>query len=202
MYYKFFFVLFFFCLLLETSGVCSPGTYVCSNSCCNCPPGRYSSTSDAASCTLCSIGTFAAFSGSLKCGGCLPGFYQSTTGGTSCTQCTSPANSYSAAGVCCIAGNYAPYGSTSCSKCPVGWTSSAGASSCTVCAAGSETWLLQNTKMNIFLTYKLFCYTGTYLQTSGGTTCVSCDAGKSSYSGAGICCAAGYYAEYGSTSCR
>lgn len=133
--------------ILPCSTPCPSGQFgsITGSTSCNgtaCPLGQYGPTgatsSAAATCSPCPVGTYASATGSGKCTPVSNGRYINTTGATS-----------NSAGIACAAGYYAPVGATACLLCPPGFScgastqnpsvcpsqyySTGGASSCTVC---------------------------------------------------------------------
>ena len=102
---------------------CPAGKYSSSTnatSCSTCPKGTYSNTG-ASSCISCPKGSYSSNSGSSSCTKCAKGYYASNTGSRSCTKCS--------------AGYYSNTGASSCTKCASGYYSNSGASSCTKCSS-------------------------------------------------------------------
>jgi hypothetical protein len=161
---------------------CQPGTFYSdttirgtrTRTCVVCPPGKFSNTAGATSCTNCAAGSYAPGSGSQSCTPC-PANSVSSAGSSSCTVCVLPkfANDNKTLCTGCPAGKfYTAIGSQGprCENCPAGRTSpaeSTGISSCTACPAHHSS-------------------------TAGSSTCTPCAANERSVSG-GLCatCPAG-----------
>jgi hypothetical protein len=114
---------------------------------------------------------------------CLPGFYSTTgapqTGIEFCRKC--------------ISGMYCPDGKSAI-NCAPGSSSNVGATSCTLCPAGSSAW---GSSCRL-------CDAGTYTSSAGALTCTACALGSSApNSGATSCavCRAGYYAPNSISAC-
>jgi hypothetical protein len=178
--------------LLVTGGcsVCTPGTYQFNaTTCLPCPLGTASNVTGATVCPPCTPGTIATFLpgisvilGALQCTPCPSNTYQlgnvclnctalfpfslpGSTGLASCTGC--PAGQIVSGLTCtpCTPGLY-QVNATTCSPCPLGYTSVAGATVCNLCANG-------------------------YTPITGGV-CIPCAAGSSSTGGACTPCPLGY----------
>ena len=160
---------------------CPGGTYSSSSgasSCTKCSAGKYSSAGSS-KCTACPEGTFSS-DGASYCTDCPAGSYSSGTGNTSCTVC--PAGKYctgKANQTNCSAGKYrnVPGGTSSaaCTNCSAGYTSSAGATSCTQCSAGTYNDSAGSDSCKT-------CPAGYYC--TGGSNKTSCGTGKTSNAGA------------------
>ena len=111
------------------------------------------------------------------------------------TKC--PAGTYLSGNTCtaCPAGKYSAAGASSCSTCSAGTYSAAGSSTCSSCAAGQYSSAGASSCSN--------CSAGTY-SAAGSSTCSSCPAGKYSSAGASSCltCTAGYRCPGGSNRIR
>jgi hypothetical protein len=139
---------------LSCSGVCTsaPGSFcgraAATSNGAPCPPGRFSSASNASTCTPCGVGTMAPSPGVAACIACPPGRYTAVEAATACSACpaltyahTSGASSASCVGPClavpgryCGAGSVAPSGFV----CPRGRYSAGGPSvaDCSNCPPG------------------------------------------------------------------
>eukprot|EP01041_Mallomonas_annulata_P006838 gene6838-13850_t len=114
--------------------------------------------------------------------------------------------------VCCAAGSYAPFGSTSCQYCYNGTYSAPGAYLCTKCplstnsydgaavCCGGGSYAPRGFPSSPPSSSCFLCPAGTFSE-PGASSCAPCPSGTWSYVGASICCAGGSSAPSGSTSC-
>ena len=150
-------------------------------------------------CTPCPAGTYAELFGAYKCTAC-PAGTTSPAGASSCTSSTSCAKGeYRKAGCACEkcpAGTYSDTLTASeCTACPIGFSSSAGASCCTPCAKGTYSSTAGSACTS--------CPAGTYAGATGSSKCKKCTKGSSSSAGASSCtpCAKGYYSPKAGSIC-
>ena len=194
----------------STCTSCAAGSYSSNpgaTSCTSCAAGSYSSNTGAASCTSCAAGSYSSNLGAASCTSCAAGSYSSNPGATSCTSCAAGTFSSTVGTVeCrkCIGGTYSTASNATsngvCGLCPAGQTSSAGATSCTSCAAGTEgkvSFFYKDALGDIYLAvaFCLVCPVGKYSD-AGAVSCTSCAAGTySDTTGASSCtsCAPGSY---------
>ena len=187
------------------------------SSCGSCAAGTYNTGTGSSSCTTCPAGYYCT-GGSNKTV-CPAGTYRTTTGGTALSSCTTcPAGSYCTGGTnktACPAGTYrSSTGGTalsSCTACSAGTSSSAGATSCSTCAAGTYTDTTGKSSCTTCPagyyctggTNKTVCPAGTYRTSTGGTalsSCTTCPAGSYCTGGtAKATCPTGYTSAAGAT---
>ncbi len=116
------------------AGQCPAGTFgadgvvgmtTAADACMDCEVGKYSDTNGLArECKLCPLGTYVSFEGATACALCEPGTYSDGLGSAMCVECTP--------GCACPQG-----AKKDCAvPCPTNSFSEAGASACTLCAAG------------------------------------------------------------------
>ena len=190
--------------------------------CNECPAGKYSERA-ASECSTCEAGSYSS-AGASSCTQCTAGSY-SSAGASSCTQCTTGFSADGAASctgwTSCDAGYKKTAGTstsdTTCTQCPAGKYSSAGASSCTQCPAGSYS----GAGSERCTLYAGTCENGTLITQSSRTQenhcgscesgyymnqkeCTPCQAGSYSSAGASLCssCLAGSYSSAGASSCE
>ena len=169
---------------------CPKGKYINTTgntSCINCIAGTYNDTdtSPTISCKLCGAGKWSnegAITSSNESNGCYPcpiGYICSSQGGKSQ----------------CLAGTYAPQGSSSCTQCPAGtYSSSNGASACSNCGAGKYSTGGASVCTN--------CANGKWTDSQTASSCTgACPAGNKCVNGTITTCTAGTYAPSGSSSC-
>ena len=207
-----------------------------------CPQGSFQDLKGQVSCTLCFAGTFGASPGLAQpthCSACPTGTANPTRGATAASQCTPCLagfyNSLMAQAACtvCSPGGWCGAGATQPTPCPPGSSnaasSSALASSCLPCAAGSYASSSGSTACAVcppggwcgagatlptpcppgsssaassaLASSCLPCTAGTYASSSGFTACAACPAG--SWCGAGTiyptACPAGSFCPTGSS---
>ena len=165
-----------------------------------CPAGTTSAAgaSSSSACTPCPAGTYGSeydlydMQGIPICVACPASYYTSTTGRTSCTAC--PAGTYSsttggngiASCLTCPTGSYCASGGQPV-VCPIGKYSTAGASICTNCAAGSFA--------NVTALSACYpCPVNTVQTAPGKSSCTACPSGTTSPTGTSshCVCGAGY----------
>eukprot|EP00937_MAST-01D_sp_MAST-1D-sp2_P004264 g4264.t1 len=216
----------------DGAACCGPGTFLeSSDSCANCPTGKFQETSGATTCEDCPEGTFQDVDGQTYCLQCPPGRFDDVGGRKSSNDCQPCAagRSFDAVGgaACkaCKAGEHQPRtGTASCIACQPGQYSGPAAAECRPCPAGrfgddateqdSEAHC-RNCPAGKFQenTKKLFCVAcgvGKVGDASRGaslesTQCVACAAGKfqSGIGGTGCndCVDGKYQAQEGKTFC-
>ena len=157
--------------------------------CKNCGVGRYSTSNRGTSesvCINCAAGKYSNLErASGSCTDCSAGYY-SNTGANSCTAC----------GI----GTYSSSGAASCSFCDAGqFNNEEGQSSCKDCGVGKYSSWGASTCSN--------CQSGKYQNQVGRNVCKDCSAGKASDTVAAttestcVSCNAGYYSGSGATTC-
>jgi hypothetical protein len=185
--------------------ICQAGTFSVdgsgtSSGCIACQSGSSSSVLGSSSCSGCPSGTFSA-SGYSSCVDCKAGYYSGLSAG-SCTPCSSgfySASDASASCSLCPSGYYSTVlnatSQQSCIACPVGLTSSGGASTCASCQVGQ--YINGNSECTS-------CPAGYFSITANSSSCDSCPSGtfaESTNSSYCSVCAAGKYSPAGSTAC-
>ena len=134
---------------------CSPGYYLSSGQCLDCPAGKYCLGGNKAPIN-CPIGTYQPSAGAhASCINCPIGKYQSGVGKTSCDNCA--------------AGKYQDAeGQSSCVNCPIGkYQSSVGKTSCDNCAAGKYQDAVGQSSCKD-------CPGGQYQDKIGQSSCIQC----------------------------
>jgi hypothetical protein len=191
---------------------CAPGYFSSSvnvAACSQCLAGTYAPEAKATTCLGCSAGTFVAGAGASQCLACGEGKYSIVSGVSTCTTC--PAATYlknASLGTCllCPAGTYnfkdgmtyckscqpgtfspvpsAAVNNTNCTKCPVGYATSATgtANNCSACAPGTYAGVTG-------LSSCLQCPAGTYANFTAASACVACGPGNFSASAGASNCA-------------
>ena len=120
-------------------GACEPGKYRAeqqqTDTCVNCPAGRYSSTGQGA-CSICGEDRFE--DSNIRCERCPAGrgptgFVVNVTSATGCAVCN--ASTYSPSGVCteCVQPNVVNEARTTCTSCPAGKEPNAAQTACIDC---------------------------------------------------------------------
>ena len=159
---------------------CPEGFFLAEDgSCQRCGLGYYSKRGSTI-CTPCAVGSYANQLGSLACTNCPTGWTTSTKAATSCDIC---APSYTKVGNDCVpkckAGDF--WDGTSCTPCPIGSFSQAGATTCTAC---NPKWSTSTEGSSTCDT----CAEGYHFEND---TCVSDDVGSTSDPTAQKVCAPG-----------
>lgn len=125
------------------------------SSCTPCPIGQYRDSEN--SCADCTPGTFTVSEeGSNTCTVCAPGSFQTEAGQSECHLCD--------------AGKFSPQSESTenaCQDCEAGYFSGEGASSCTICPAGSYSVLKGSSECTT-------CPTGKFLITPGASSADAC----------------------------
>ena len=192
-----------------TAGSCQPcatGTYAASEGstvCLACGPGRFALAGSSA-CTRCARGTYSGAAETGACTACPAGKTMAEetnrTSASECLQICQPGQAATGtvngvgAGVCtmCEAGKFNDVdGATHCSHCPRATFSTAHASSCTACPAGTTTYPHGGVNSSECVA---LCAAGSY-SVSGGGSCTLCGVGKyNTAPGATACseCPAGF----------
>ncbi|GMF51474.1 unnamed protein product [Phytophthora fragariaefolia] len=154
---------------------CPAGSYLESGSrnCLACPQGT-SSSAGSAECTKCPAGTYSTDVGkdsSSPCTSCPSGTFSQSVGAVSSAACNA-----------CAAGTFSSSpGSVSCSSCAAGTFSNANASTCSACPRGKWSAAGADVCTN--------CAAGTYTPNTGSTACYSCPRGFFSNQGDATCSA-------------
>lgn len=183
---------------------CTKGEYldVSSDSCQNCPIGRYKAINGTSECSYCPGGTFSDAQGRSACESCPAGKMSSTitTKRVKCYNCIYGKYQASASSSVCDAcepGRYQDMpGQTDCAVCQAGrFSAGGGESTCSVCVAGKYTAPGATTCQH--------CPPGKYNDITGASNCIECDPGRySTATGQTACtlCEAGKYSESSGTS--
>jgi hypothetical protein len=115
---------------------CSPGTYDNGSGCVNADPGYYVSVSGATEQTPCALGTYQPNAGSTSCNLASPGHFADVTGMVMQIDCLPGSYQPNSGATSCILaepGYYVPVSTAIAQiQCPVGFTSLAGATACTL----------------------------------------------------------------------
>lgn len=189
-----------------------------------CSPG-YSGSAEA--CIICRVGKYKTVSGTATCTDCAAGKYSSTNAEGSVTEddchpcranSISPSGSEGAYLCICLAGYFLRFGyevDRPCTACPAGtYKSEIGSpDACTNCIAGKSTTAVAATSVSTCLPCEsgkyyiegnacTACAAGTYQNSTGASTCLSCplnmDTLAQSISSSFCVCAAGTYLNAGS----
>jgi hypothetical protein len=142
--------------------------YVCGYT--SCSSGQHVSGS---SCASCPAGRYQALSShtSSNCTACAAGRYRSSTGGTSSNSCS-----------VCPSGRTSSAGASSCTTVTCGSGQYVSGSSCASCPAGRYQALSSHTSSSCTA-----CAAGTYVDFTGSSVCPSCSSGTTSFAGASSC---------------
>jgi hypothetical protein len=184
----------FFCVLCEAGKY--RDTIVASLNCLSCPAGKYSATMGATSantCTSCTGNTIAPNAGQSSCSQCSAGYVANTEKKICVPECPI-GNYWNTAQLRCDPCEYGKYkdtvGSTLCTSCNPGYSSSNGASTCMLCTianaqvASTGGWAgyctcnkgYYGTIINPGCDIELGC--SLYHNAYGGGACTACAAGK------------------------
>jgi hypothetical protein len=155
-----------------------------------CPAGSFCGAEGATAPAFCVAGRYAATFSVTVCLNCAAGTYVSAEGATSCIQCStgfsSPVGSSSCSSATCPAGKFVQVPSYTCGNCPMGKFSVSDTTSSMICPNSCAAGSYSNTTAFEGPACPA-CPAGTFVATTGASTCIFCAPGSFSRGGVAAC---------------